>query len=122
MTSKTINSPLNFQFDFQNEDTDVLTSMAFSFTAKSDDHIEFIKSIDYDFGEGTSFEEAFFELECEYGVHDAGGADDAFFLFHSYEVDPNKYLELMGKWRDYFLKKGFEVSSVRTLSEEKLKM
>lgn len=57
------------------------------------------------------------ELEEEYGVHDfATSGEHEVAGFHSYEVEPERWPELIGKWRDFFTSQNIGVGEIVRMS------
>jgi hypothetical protein len=58
------------------------------------------------------------DLESEYGVHDFSCSGSETIGYTSYEVEVDKQLELMNKWRQFFLDNGvLRCSEVRTYTD-----
>lgn len=89
-----------FYFDFYFDDgSDDGITTVYAFNMELDSTSTLIDDND------ESFEDAMFELESEYGVHDwsTRPVDELVGIgYTSYEVDPSKYVELMDKWLAYF--------------------
>ena len=95
-----------FVFDFFNEDTDVSTILRFK-----------IENIEHDFARllDEDSEDAIGDFTSEmegYGVHDWSSGSHDIVGFTSYEIDKDKYMEVMNKWRDFLIEKGLQCSPI----------
>ena len=93
-----------FVFEFMNEEDDATHIYQFMLDGATE-AIQFTEE----------FEEMCSTMEEAYGIHDVCspelGEDDAI-SYTSYEVDPEKYYELVNKWRQFFLAKDFTVGQI----------
>lgn len=87
-----------FYFDFYDESTDSEDSVAFAFTINKSVAQKVADSIEEDW-----YQDIFYDLEGEYGVHDwstspVNGVPAIGYT--TYEVEPSKQEELVVKWRN----------------------
>lgn len=108
-----------FRFAFFNEDTDILTTYTFVAIPSTLTGELMLHQIEYGDGElNGKFEDMWSETEMDYGVHDTSWSDGEIYGFTTYEVKPDKYLEVMNKWRDWFTANGFQCADIVKESEE----
>lgn len=55
------------------------------------------------------------DFESTYGVHDVAFGENDLLGFTSYEIEEDKFPELMEKWRDIFKRRGLLTSEIFTL-------
>jgi hypothetical protein len=96
------------KFNFWNEND----GSCYSFSVKGDESLP-------DLNDGEVMEEFWYDklqpeqdrrqLEEIYGIHDISGDDTCFWGFTSYEIEDDKFPELMEIWKDIFKSFGYEV-------------
>lgn len=89
-----------FYFDFYDSDTDSEDTTVYAFVIDKSLGIDFDELIESDW-----FDDAFYELEGDYGVHDWSTSPVkgvSSIGYTSYEVDADKQEELVNKWRKEF--------------------
>jgi hypothetical protein len=105
------NPPFRFVFELSNETHIDGKDAIFVYWFPFLDEIAKVKTMSAD--EAGDFQGRTEELEQEYGVHDfATSGEHELIGFHSYEVAPEKWMELMQKWRAFFVEQGVPVGEV----------
>lgn len=87
-----------FYFDFYDDSTDSEESVAFAFTIDKSVAQKVADGIEEDW-----YQDIFYELEGEYGVHDWSSSPVngvPAIGYTTYEVEPSKQEELVVKWRN----------------------
>ena len=91
-----MSKPGVFYFDFFDGETEKTVMYGFIMNMLSENLEEELDD---------SYDDKLEELESEYGVHDWSSSPNEAVSgigYTSYEVEPDRHLELMGKWQQYF--------------------
>ena len=105
------NPPFRFVFEFSHENHDEGADALFVFWFPFLDEIAKVKSMNDEAHD--AYEIIRDDLEAEYGVHDfATSGEHELIGFHSYEVEPEKWMELMQKWRMFFVEQNVPVGEI----------